>query len=1333
MQMKQGIEDRPSCYSHVVRKVAEMGFELPEEYAAAACSPEKWACELRPGVDPVMGGDVVEMMGDGGSRHVGVMIDRVVLEHVDVRRGGVLQRVPLSAVIKAGVLVRIMRPVRRNGEPRVTRNQDRIALVVDLYDDAVSKAGHRRVVNEQGVSPDATLDALVTWAMIAAGKRGPGWKYPVVGVDGKAVKWDECVGARVGPRASSLHLIVCPAAPGDASTIILAVIAIAASAASYALTPRIRAPRADNPSDGDRRLGFVRYSRRAVRGEPIPVVFGEHLRYGPVKVVAVPEGGDDGDSLLRLLFVLGEGPFERIGTRTFAQGGGGNFTAPAFGGVYLNDQPLANFPGVRCAVRFGQPGQRPIAGFVRSQVPREVAAGSGGQALRNTSGSERTGGDTAEAVTYTTVDAVDNLVLRVRFPRGLVTFSSGGDPVPRVAKFRYRTRLWTSGGTGTWSAWTVKTVEKAVQTELGVSVRLDDLTTGTNPPARFDVQVQRVSVESSSTTVVDEMRLAEVIEEIEDRNTYEGCALLALTIPVSDEFSSEPRVSVDVRGYRGLRVWDGVSDVSSPVFATGYSNHPADIALAIATDSVVGMGGQWGDSKTDVAGLLENKLLGGSYSYVNQGTGQVESKPFACNLVVLDSESAIDVLRKVAAAMRMVPVLADKLRFIQDRPRDLAVETFTDGDIVRGDDGASTFGAAYELTKGGTHKPNQLVAQFVNERLDGNTDTLKFPEAGDLWLGGASPEPVNTQTVRMDGLTDPDQVRAELVYRMKRQRAEDAAYTFEVARDFVVCQPWERIDVAAGVPGWGVSGRCLSGCATTVVRVDREIVVVAGERKALRVVHLDDSVEVGELALAPGVYAPGTVLPLTAALSQAPAEGAVFAVGAPGREVQALKVTQVAPAESNGWRITAVPYVPDVFVPEAGDVGPVSVTSLGAERSAPGPVINLRLIERSPSGETTGGVVRLQWDQTPQDRLHTASFRVYKRTAGGGGTSWRLLPGVSAGLEGVDLSIVDPNVSWEFVVVAVSPLGVAMAPDDPRHTRLAYAVGLGLPPVVPPATVIALQVGGAGNRFQIAWDGVFGATAYQLLGCSLATGNPNGGAEDAIEIARVGVNGAGPFILPPGRAARFYVRCFGPGAAGGRPSIYVRGLDIAGTSVPAPVGQAVKHTYAANLTAGGGGTFTNSAWDAGQSRLEIANAASNGGRGVWVSPVVDTGSLTLTELTIDPKCANDAELAAINSGIYDLMAVPSIEAEQWGTVSGSGAGVQVGMLMPPWPMDLHGYLFEIQTSADNVVWGAWQAISYGQAISATLRYYRVRVTLSRKTQGTPYRAALKSLAVVGTH
>ena len=31
------------------------------------------------------------------------------------------------------------------------------------------------------------------------------------------------------------------------------------------------------------------------------------------------------------------------------------------------------------------------------------------------------------------------------------------------------------------------------------------------------------------------------------------------------------------------------------------------------------------------------------------------------------------------------------------------------------------------------------------------------------------------------------------------------------------------------------------------------------------------------------------------------------------------------------------------------------------------------------------------------------------------------------------------------------PLGVALSPGDSRHTRIAYAVGLGIPPVVPPA------------------------------------------------------------------------------------------------------------------------------------------------------------------------------------------------------------------------------------------------------------------------------------------
>lgn len=105
-----------TCYAHVVRRVREItSCALPENYAAAACSPEQWAFDI--GGEVPVAGDVVEMRGGGheGERHVGVMLDRFTMEHFDRKAGehGAITRVPLAVVKTSGTLVRMMRPFRK--------------------------------------------------------------------------------------------------------------------------------------------------------------------------------------------------------------------------------------------------------------------------------------------------------------------------------------------------------------------------------------------------------------------------------------------------------------------------------------------------------------------------------------------------------------------------------------------------------------------------------------------------------------------------------------------------------------------------------------------------------------------------------------------------------------------------------------------------------------------------------------------------------------------------------------------------------------------------------------------------------------------------------------------------------------------------------------------------------------------------------------------------------------------------------------------------------------------------------------------------------------------
>jgi hypothetical protein len=272
--------------------------------------------------------------------------------------------------------------------------------------------------------------------------------------------------------------------------------------------------------------------------------------------------------------------------------------------------------------------------------------------------------------------------------------------------------------------------------------------------------------------------------------------------------------------------------------------------------------------------------------------------------------------------------------------------------------------------------------------------------------------------------------------------------------------------------------------------------------------------------------------------------------------------------------------------------------------------------------------------------------------------------------------------------------------------------GLSAPPPPPPTGLSATFSGGA---YTLSWDAVDGATGYQVLACGDFTSLPNAGAEDCLVLARTEGTEIAGLELPPTWACWFFVRSIGPS---GRLSYTAASLLI--SSPATPPGQTIKQSRNFNLNTEG--TKTNLTYAS--SRLELTNANAPG---VWLSPIVDSGSATLAEITFRPGTANDADDPLLNT---DPFSVPSIAADQWGMLTAQPSGL-VAMLMPPWPDTEQVWLVEFRTSADGVLYSDWQAVGFGASLARVFRYWQARVTMSRVNP--PYRPALRHFNVVLTH
>ena len=1122
--------------------------------------------------------------------------------------------------------------------------------------------------------------------------------------------------------------------PEDPGTIVLAVLAVISTVASFALAPGVPALSKPKENPDEKRYGFQRFSAIASVGDPIPVVFGTHVRYGGKVVSMIPEedAAGSGNARAKILILLGEGEWAQIGDQT-ADFDELDPQAGEIDGVFLNDQPASDFADVRVSGRMGDASQGPMRGFEDTELLREV--GIGGSELPNTSGAPRTGSDDAEAIIMQ-LDACNAARLRVRFSRGLYRIRKNAQVDTQRVVFRARHR--TTAGPGTWSAWTEYPVEQANQSEFFASPVYEFAALDA-----YDVQVQRVTEEPDDATVTDAMLWDSVVEITDATNTYDGLAMLAIVVTAGEKLQAVPSVSIGCRAIKVRTYQSGPADAI--VWGEDASSRAMEQVLAVLTNTVWGIGGRYSDTNVNFQSWLECRQY--AAEMVTHASGRITER-FECNIVIATREHLFDWVRKICETAHVTPVtVGDQWRFIQARPHSAPVETYGEGDIAQDDEGTALFSYRREVATGGLTRPNQIVVRFQNQALDGETSSITYPDdnEGQLWFGGGTPEVPRPFTVDLEGITDADIAKNEAVYQMRVMRFVTRSYELTITHPLVTVQPGDRFDLACQVMAYGLgSGVVGRGSTVSSIRVDQNFAMEPGTH-IIEVVQPDGTREQRELTTTGTVLA-GGVLTLATPLDEAPAAGSsrwsVFRQDRPRQPVICTGVI-LEDDEDFRWTVQGVGYVADIFNPDPlADIDPQSFSDFSNTNKAPGPVFDLRAFDRPFDGVAASErrIVELSWRQKPEDQSITQWFQVYRRTSGS--TAWVLVPEASLTTRSALIEITDIDRGYAFKVIAISPTGSRLSPYDERVPQVALAFNSQeLPPLPPVLNEGQTVVGNTWDIYIVPFLIPSLPTEFILYAGRIPDAQVNHGFFDCHEIARI------PYVsdvhahkfeglqLPPGVPVCFFVRAqneAGRMSFSATPTNSDNGTPPGGgassltlTADPHEA-HSIEDTQTFDLATDG--TLTNLAFAAGPTfngatqpdRLQLVSAGS---AGQWLLPEVTLTGDVERELTFWLGTANDADDPAVNT---DPFRVPSFEADQWGIVLASKL---VGLICPPYPPDELSYTVEVRTQVASV-WGDWRPFPFFTAILETFGAYQLRVTIDRET--SPYRPAITDLIAVVT-
>lgn len=289
-------------------------------------------------------------------------------------------------------------------------------------------------------------------------------------------------------------------------------------------------------------------SNRTHLGGPVPVVMGR-IRVAPVLIGYRQTVDENGDNVLNLLYLLSEGPINKIGDRVADFDAVSGASLPDT--MEINGQTATVFSDVTCWGRLGEDDQDPIDGF-----DDDINEFSVDVDLENGS-----------AESYSTTGSVKKFALIIQFPRGLFQIDSQGDTRALNVDWRYRYKK--SGGS--YSAWVDVRTRNKKTGAFKVIVYQEVAEEGIQ-----DIQVERVTQDHNSLTKTSDMKW-EGVQEINPAGfEYPGSSILALEIKATSQLSGDlPTVTV---------VCEGVKPDDT------YSNNPAVLAKEVLTNQNWGGG-----------------------------------------------------------------------------------------------------------------------------------------------------------------------------------------------------------------------------------------------------------------------------------------------------------------------------------------------------------------------------------------------------------------------------------------------------------------------------------------------------------------------------------------------------------------------------------------------------------------------------------------------------------------------------------------------------------------------------------------------------------------------
>lgn len=743
-------------------------------------------------------------------------------------------------------------------------------------------------------------------------------------------------------------------------------------------------------------------------GVPVGVVYGEHKIGGNIINQYIWDDGDK--NYLNVLLALCEGIIESVDD------------------IEINSNPIANFSGINVTERHGANDQSLIPNFedLHNLYPVNVNLTKDNPHV------------------YTTIDSdVEVLEAHLRLNSGLYQQSGGGGISSWSVTYRVEYKLHTDPdyidlGETTISAKSRSTVRRTFRKE-GLA------------PGQYDIRLTRTSEDSTLDPLKQGDLMWFQMDEIKtDDLRYPNTALLGIKLLATDQLSgSMPNITCVVKGKlvsvpdirnAGTPVdwedyyWDGsdyrlLSDDTlltwdGSTFTDKYSANPVWCLRDFLINKRYGLGEFISSGNLDDASLLEMSRY--CEEKVADGKGGFE-KRFRMDVVIDSNSKALDVLIQLCATFNAMPVYsAGGVSFKIDKETN-PTQLFGMGNIIEG-----SFAQSWKTLK---EIPNVIEIQFMDKDKGYRQETISYIDEDALAAG----DPMRKSQIRLFTTRLSYAIRAGR-YALKVAKYINRTIAFRAGIDAIACQAGDVISISHDVPQWGFSGRVQSGSTTTLVKLDRTMVIEDGKSYKIQIRFSDDTIEEKNITSPMGSYTEVEC----EAFANAPQAFDVYAVGETNKIKKDFRVVSIQRQGTNECQIQALEYNENVYDDSDIILPQSNYSSLSSEIPD---VENLNLTESlvKKADGTIENAIDVWFDKPDGASYFVKTYaraRIY--LSDNNGASWGLR-GETTGTHFQILGDIISNYTYKVKVVSVTDMDEEGAFDTSPEQEITI-VGKAAPP-----------------------------------------------------------------------------------------------------------------------------------------------------------------------------------------------------------------------------------------------------------------------------------------------